>query len=226
MADIRIPEEYERGFIEMRQLTERQAQELASALESEPPTLDRASLRSGVASKMSDLARADVDRIVDTLFSLYALQSSLNLEASDLADVICDALDESGVAELAFEEDEDRDFFKALLIRLLAVDSLVIATKANDLLYEDKHAVRGSTRIITDIRPVFRADPEDDPAAALIVHTLKISYHDGGRIEDFLVTLDAEQVDELIGALVRASSKAESLKRMLAGTTVPFIDAH
>lgn len=224
VAEIRIPEEYLRGFAEMRGLTEQQAQELASALEDEPPTLDRDKLRSGVAAKMGDIARSAVDRIIDTLLSLYALRNSMRLATPDFADTICNAMSESGAEELSFDDDEDRGRFKAQLIRLLEVDALVITTKANDLLYEDKHAVRGSTRVITDIRPVFRTDPEDDPAAALIVHTLKMSYHDGGRIEDFLVTLDAEQIDELMGALERASLKAESLKQMLAGTNVPFID--
>lgn len=225
MPEIRIPDEYQRGFAEMRQLTERQAQELVLALEAEPPTLDRTGLRFGVASRMSDLARNDVDRIIDTLLSLYALQSSMSLETLDFVDTVSRAMDASGIEELVFGGDEERELFKSQLAPLLEIDSLSIATKANDLLYEDKHAVRGSTRVITDVRPVFRVDPEDDPAAALIVHTLKVSYHDGGRIEDFLVTLDTEQIKELTDALKRADLKAESIKRMLAGTKVPFIDA-
>ena len=58
----------------------------------------------------------------------------------------------------------------------------------------------------------------------MIVHTLKISYHEGRRVKEFFVSLDPEQVDELIRVLGRAESKAESLKRMLSATNVPYID--
>lgn len=224
MPEIRIPDEYRRGFAEIRQLTEQQAEELISALEAEPPTLEREKLRSAVASNVSSLARSDIDRIIDTLVSLYALKGSMNLETLEFVDTVRRAMDESGREELEFDEDKERELFKDHLTQLLKVDSLGIATRANDLLYEDKHAVRGSTRVITDIRPVFRADPDEDPAAALIVHTLKVSYHDGGRIEDFLVTLDSEQIDELLRVLERAKSKAGSLKRTLEGAKIPFID--
>lgn len=225
MTDIRIPEEYQRGFVEMRRLTEQQAQGLVSVLKGEPPTLNRENLRSGIASKMSDIARSDVDEIIDTLASLYALRSSMGLKTVEFAGVVCDAMDESGAEELEFGDGEDgeRELFKTRLIQLLEVDSLNVAMKANDLLYEQEHAVHGSLRVITDIRPVFGDDPEEDPVGTVLVHMLKISYHDGRRIEDFFVTLDTEQVDELIGVLGRASLKAESLKRMLAGTKVPYL---
>ncbi len=77
---------------------------------------------------------------------------------------------------------------------------------------------------MTDIRPIFGPDPENEPESAVIVHTLKISYHEGRQIKEFFLALDPEQVDELIGVLERASLKSESLKRMLAGTDVSYID--
>lgn len=226
MAELRIPEEYQRSFAEIRGLSEEQVQELIAALESEPPTLNRSDLRSRVATKVSGtMDRGDVDRVMDTLLSLYALRESMSLDTPGLADAISQAMDESGVEELEFDDDEERDFFKDRLVQLLGVGSFNVSARATDLLYEHEHTVHGPMRVLTDIRPIFGADPEGVPEGAVIAHTLKISYHEGRRVREFFVALDSEQVDELIGVLERASLKAGSLKRMLADTPITYIEA-
>jgi hypothetical protein len=224
MVDLRIPKEYQRGFAEIRRLNEGQVQELVSALEGETPTVSRDNLRSRTASKTDTIARSDLDRVIDTLVSLYSLRDGMELDTPDFADAVCEAMDESGAEELEFDNDDDRGDFKRRLIRLLEVRSLDVSAKANGLLYEYEHTVHGPMRVLTDVRPIFGTNVEDDPEGAVIVHTLKISYHEGRRVEEFFVSLDPEQVDELIRALGRAESKAESLKRMLSGTNVPYID--
>lgn len=224
MADLRIPKEYQRGFAELRELDDGQVQELVLALEGETPTVSRETLRSRTASKTDTIARSDLDRVMDTLVSLYTLRDGMELDAPSFADAVCEAMDESAVEELEFDDDEDRDAFKRRLIRLLEVRSLDVSAKANGLLYEYEHTIHGPMRVMTDVRPIFGANVEDGPEGAVIVHTLKISYHEGRRVKEFFVALDPEQVDELIRVLGRAESKAESLKRMLSGTDVPYID--
>lgn len=225
MAELVIPPEYEGGFVEMRELDEGQVGELVSALEDEPPTLSRSRLRLRVASKVSTITRSDLDQVMETLVSLYALRDSMGLATPDFVNAICDAMDESDIVELWFEDDEDREQFKARLTQLLGVDSLDVSARATDLMYEHEHTVHSPIRLITDVRPIFGPNPEGDPKGTIIVHTLKISYHEGREIKEFFISLDPEQVDELMGALRRANLKAESLKRMLAGTTAPHIEA-
>ena len=113
MAEFVIPPEYEGGFVGMRSLDEGQVGELVAALEDEPPTLNRAKLRSRVASKTDTIARSALEQIVETLVSLYALRDSMGLETAAFAGMICDAMDESGVEELRFEDDEEREIFRA-----------------------------------------------------------------------------------------------------------------
>lgn len=226
MPEIRIPEEYERGFFEIRELEEEQASELLAALESEPPTLNRVDSHARVASKVGDaVPRGELDRIMEVLSSLYGLRDSMAVrELSDFAEIVCDAMDASDTEELWFEDGEDRELFKDRLIRLLSVDSLDIAARATDLLYEHEHTIHGPARVLSDIRPIFGPDPEDPPKGAVVVHTLKFNYHEGRRVQEFFLALDASQVDELIGVLERARSKDGSLKRMIAAADVPSID--
>jgi hypothetical protein len=224
MVELRIPKEYQRGFAEIRWLGEGQVQGLISALEDEPATVNRAALHSRIAAKVDTIARGGLDKMIDTLVSLYTLRDGIDLDTPGFADAVCDAMDESGSEDLEFANEDEREAFKVRLIRLLGIDLLDTSAKANGLLYDHEHTVHAPPRVLTDVRPIFGTDPADDPKGAVITHTLKITYHEGGRVREFFVALDPDQVDELIGVLERANLKAESLKRTLAGTDVSYID--
>lgn len=226
MADIRIPEEYERGFIEIRALDEAQVAAFLSALEDEPPTLKREDLQSRVASKVDGvIASEELDRIIETLSSLYGLRDNMGIQTvSEFADIVCEAMDLSDVEELWFEDEEERASFKERLISLLNVDSLDVAARAVDLLNEHEHTIHGKGRVLSDIRPIFGSDPEAPPKGAVVTHELKLSYHEDRRVKEFFITLDSAQVDELIDVLERAKIKGESLKRMLGESGVPHIE--
>jgi hypothetical protein len=224
MADLAIPEQYERGFIEIRGLEEDQVRELVSALKDEPPMIGRADLQQRVGQKVGPDLSSNLDTIMETLISLYALRDSMGLALPDFAEVVVGMMDESYIEELDFEREEERKSFKARLVELLEVDSLDVAARAVDVLYERERTVHSLPRVFTDIRPIFGANPEASPRGALIVHTLKISYHERGRVKELFVALDAENVNELIDVLQRANSKADALKRFLDGTDLQYID--
>lgn len=226
MAEIRIPEEYERGFVEIRALDETQIAEFLSALADESPTLNREDLQSRVASKVEgSIARGDLDRIMETLSSLYGLRDSMGIQTvSEFADIVCEAMDLSDVEELWFEDEKERESFRERLIRLLNVDSLDVAARAVDLLNEHEHTIHGKGRVLSDIRPIFGPDPDAPPKGAVVTHELKLSYHENRGVKEFFITLDSVQVDELIEVLERAKAKGESLKRMLGESGVPHIE--
>lgn len=222
---LRIPDEYIAGFRAIRELEEEQVQELVSALEGQGPTLNRMDVESKVGEKITTIPRDQLYEVMDTLASLYALRDNMGLPASDFVEIIRETIEESDVEGLGFKDESERRRFDAHLTRLLGAESLDIAARATDLLYEHERTVHALPRVLTDMRPVFGEDPEDPPRGVVITHTLKISYHEGRDIREFFVNLDTDQLDELIGVLGRASLKAESLKRFLGETEVPYIDA-
>lgn len=224
MAEFGIPEQYERGFIEIRQLREDQVRELVSALEGALPTRNRADLQKAVEEKMPPDLSDDLGELMETLISLYALRDSMGLEVQNFVEVVDEMMDESYIEELNFANEEDRERFNAKLKRLLSVDSLEIAARAADILYERERTIHGIPRIFTDIRPVFGADPKGGPRGAVLVHTLKIRYHEGREVKELFLGLDTEHVNELIGVLERANSKAEALKQYLDEKDLPYID--
>jgi len=79
-------------------------------------------------------------------------------------------------------------------------------------------------RILTDLRPVFRADAQT-PAAHVIVHNLKLSYRSGFNLEqrDFFIALDHKGLDTLTVVLERAKSKDAALEKLSEKLDIPVL---
>ena len=69
-------------------------------------------------------------------------------------------------------------------------------------------------QIITDIRPVFDSARER-PVAAVISHTLQVTYMRGGEAQSVTMTLDEADVAQLIEQATAAKRKAASLLAFL-----------
>jgi hypothetical protein len=80
-------------------------------------------------------------------------------------------------------------------------------------------------RILTDLRPIFGGEV-DAPKAMIIVHTLKLSYHDAatGKHEELFVAIDDEDIEKLKRILERAERKAKSLVSRLQLAGIKTVD--
>lgn len=220
---LRIPRRYEGGLVKVRDLSDGAMQELLSALQEAPSTINEASISAEVAAKVDTIARSDLEEIVPSLLSLYSLKDVSEFSISEVAERVTLGMEESGSKELRLNL-EDRHAFRERLVELLSLDSLNITVKAGNLLFQQEHSLQ-QARIVTDIRPVFEPnDPEAPPKGALVVHTLKISYYDDNELKDFFVSFDTSDVDTLLDQLGRANAKAKSLKAVLAAAKVRYIN--
>jgi hypothetical protein len=109
--------------------------------------------------------------------------------------------------------------------RFLALDrSLGLTAKAFDLLTEyDK--VFCNARVVTDMRPIFTTDVARSPDALVLVHTLRIAYHEGGDLKAVYVAMDTSDVDSLLTTLDRARKKEASLESLAKQAGVPLLRA-
>ncbi len=155
------------------------------------------------------------------LTSLYRVRVRANASLQQLAEDVCEALRAEGVMPGEREEQ-----FKDRLATILAVEALsVVATKAQELRTEFERTFCDA-RIITDMRPVFGGNVEDAPTAMIIVHTLKLGYHDTNSSEhkELFIALDNEDMGKLAEQLVRASKKEKTLKTRLEAAGIKFVD--
>jgi hypothetical protein len=222
MAPLRIPKENEVGLKKLAALDDESVRELASTLREVSPVLSPTELSSKVASEVDTIPRRDIDDIVGVLLPLYLVREAREASTPEIAEDVCQFMDQSDDNELRLSSN-DRARFKTYLVELLDVETVRLGSKALEMLFENQRSFL-SARIVTEVRPIFGSHPEDTPAGALIVHMLKITYREEGQNKEFFVALDTTDVDKLGNVLDRADKKAESLKAFLDRSRVSYID--
>jgi hypothetical protein len=82
-----------------------------------------------------------------------------------------------------------------------------------------------SSRILSDIRPVFTNTPES-VSAAIVVHNLQIGFHDGasGDHKEIYITLDDDDLLEIKETVERAQKKGVAMKVFLKNSKVTCVD--
>ena len=219
MPLLTIPEEHRSGIEALRRLTPSQINELIDALRRSPVKFYREDLADGMREAVKSIPPDDMAVIVDLLGSLEFVranaEASMDLFTNDLADALA--------REQLPMEAVDGSSMIGRIRQLLEIPSIGIPAKARTLLLEGRTLCRA--RLLTDIRPVFDgSEAPSKPEGALIVHNLRISYHDGSDkgVKDFIVTLDSNDLDELQAVLQRGKAKEQALEKMLAGAGTPY----
>jgi len=219
MTEISVPKQYQSGYEKLKQLNESSLRTLLEVLEAEQPVLMQRELADHVASKLTDLGPDDVRQIINTVVGLYWGRESLKLSTREFVDALVDQ---------SFDRDDPRaKTLREYLPKLLTADSVIITAKAFDVLTEHQNTIH-DLRIITDLRPIFRENLQDGlpakPTAAVITHTLKVSYHRDREISEFFLALDNQDMDLLRALMERAAAKEESLKALLVAAKIPCIE--
>lgn len=189
--------------------------ELTSALRDAPLKVMPENLAPELALKTKDLSQADLEAIVRALLTLCTLRDQVGAHTSEVAEDISQSLEAASP--------EDRERIKDRFADLLDLDSLNVIAKSGSLMTNHERWMLG-VQILTDVRPVFGPKPKDPPRAAVIAHTLKLSYFAEGESKEFFIAMDTNDLQDLLEKIDRANSKAESLKAVLAAAEVPSVD--
>lgn len=222
MPSISVPDAYQSGVDALVHITDDQFSQLLSALKAAKPSLFSTGLASQVAPSINGLKSREVRRIVESLVAMYAVRIRLGISSSEFASGISAAIDD--FEEASFSE-EDKLRLAERLTQLLEMEkSLGITSKANDVLTEHEHTFC-SARVLTDIRPIFQSDLASPPSEAVVVHTLKIAYHQDREHKEFYVALDSDDIQMLKSAIERAELKDRSAKSLLDKAGVLCLDA-
>jgi len=162
-----------------------------------------------------EITEEDYRKISEALTSMYVVQSGQDMSSDEFTEGVANALEALPDPDLRLEPSE-RETFKEKLSVLLGAEMFAMLSKVGDLRAESEH-VFCHARILTDVRPVFGAQIEKGPVAALIMHNLKIAFHLSGRRgdHDFYVLLDGDDLSELKEVIIRAEAKAKTLRGMV-----------
>lgn len=231
MAIFTIPEEYEYGLTLLISLSDEEVQELLSALEATTPSLRYRTVVDRIAPHISikRLEKGHLLEIFEVLFALNSLRIGAEVPTEFFVEDICEAVEESNLLEDNTDEERAEtanllEKFKPNLTKLLESKTIEIASKAGVLMKEQGH-MYCSARIVSDVRSVFGESVDAAPEAAMIVHVLKLTYHQGDELKDFFVGLNTKDVQRLRQLLDRADAKTESLKSLIGASGTRYVDA-
>lgn len=223
-GEVTIPPAHRAALAQLLTLPEATSTALVTALQATSPSLLIGTVARRLAADLG-IPVDDMSEILFMLASMYLTSRSGSQADEDFPAVVIDT-----ARELDEFKDVDVEWPRAqkLLSDLLACDrSLGITAKALGVTSEyDKIFARA--RILTDMRPIFGEKVEEPPAAAVIVHTLRITYHTpqvNNLSSTFYLSLDTKDLHELQAEITRALAKEQTITRTLSGIHLPVLSS-
>jgi hypothetical protein len=216
MPPLTVPERHRPGLAAIVKLTPDAVDGLISALtQASSSSASTESVLAKMPSGLTDLPDSALEAIVRTILSLYTLRVRSEQPATELAEDIVDAVMDGEYPSLHITDEEGAELHDKLT-NLLSIDPLAYRLKTTDVMTQHERWLC-SARILTDIRPIFGMTPDSEPVDAVIIHTLKITYHDGtgSTTKDIFFAMDDETIQDLRDILERADMKSHRLKGMM-----------
>jgi hypothetical protein len=218
---VEIPEEQLPALEKLLALSKEKAAHLVSAMRVEPPSLQLATM----AQRLTAVLQIPADDLADILMMLASMYLTIQ-SRSDAKERFVEAIVRAArVNERLRNASIDWDDARELLLDLLAcTDSLGVTAKAIGVT-ADHEKTYAKARILTDMRPIFGDEVGDKPAAAVIVHTLRIAYRSLYEKGDsaFYVAMDLSDLRNLQEQISRALAKETALAQTLAASNLKLL---
>jgi len=210
---LNIPKRDSAGIASIINLPDTSIELLIKALIIAPSLVNADEMAKYISSDVSSISLGQLTTIIDTLYSIYHFREFSGVSSSRFLDDLIDGITASSHPELD-SKDIESSSLRARFEKLLNIDTLKIISKAARL-QSDGERLYCSSKILSDIRPVFSEDPTARPVGAVITHTLKITHHVGKDLEEFHVVLDSYELEVLKDVIIRACVKDETLRALM-----------
>jgi len=159
----------------------------------------------------------EIFEVIILLFRLYhnLLEDQTIKDIDDFISQLVNSFIEQNESEKYEDTDNEIQSMKQFFKELLTIDTpFFYFEKAIKLLFERSKLVE-STRIITDIRPVFKEQDIESPDYSLITHNLRIFYiKDLNNKKKAFFALDHQDLIQLRSQIERALEKEEELQKL------------
>jgi len=199
---------------------------LARQLDQIPITFDSADEVSKVVEACDAIEQDDDNRkkITNAINGLHYALASTKATISDVVEGAVASVSRwfpESLRDPSTEED-----LKLKLRVLLSVKSIALSNKAYSLRAEQERIFLDG-RVLTDVRPVFAEDLNDPLPAALICHTLRLTYEVAGKAEnqEFFLAMGSKDLESLKDALERAMKKSMVLKKTIPSVVSQILES-
>jgi hypothetical protein len=220
MAQLKIPTSEYAAFEKLARLDDASLASLAKALEEVAPRIVELDLAKALEHKITSIPPADLRMFTRTLGALSAARASKGRSVDEIAKDVRETI----VSEKP--KDFPVDLLPALEVRLkhlLSIgDVFGFLAKAMSVLTEHDHVFCGA-RVMSDVRPIF-GDSPNEISAAMLVHTLNISYHESGQHKEFYAAMNPSDLQRLKKVIERAESKSNTLRSYVQKSGVRYLE--
>jgi hypothetical protein len=210
---VKVPTEHALALQGLAELPEDLFERLLSAIETSRRAIEPDQLATELTEKIPEISAGELKSVVAMLVSMYSALDYLDTSPEEFARSIGEAVSQNKLSGIDISATL-ASVLQSRLSQLLSTDAVSFRSKAVSVLREQNHAFCNS-RILTDIRPVFEVDLETAPSSAFIIHTLRISFHRAGSIDEFFVALDKDDLANLQEVVERAQKKDDNLRKVL-----------
>ncbi|MBI4265744.1 MAG: hypothetical protein HY657_15320 [Acidobacteria bacterium] len=221
MPNLNIPDEARPALAQLARLDAGSVTELVRLLEKASLSISLDDLVSEASQQIKTIESGDVRTIVESLRQLAVVKAVAEIPTERF---IADVAEAMGVGDDVVLSETEQQTLRGTLKALLAIRSIDTPAKARSLRIENENTFC-QARVITDVRPVFGSDVLSPPSTAVIVNTLRLTYHHGPALRSFFVALDRDDLDTLSEILERAKAKTETLHRFLTRAQLEPIDS-
>lgn len=224
MSRYKIPEIYLSGFKSLLSLDREKYDKVIEIIKNK---IEIESLPGKIGEVISSEIEIDSKKAFEIANALFGLNGLFEVDESkskeDVMKSFCDSI--------KFEFAEDEELIEKIDLEKISKDFIELTTdtpisisyKTLGLNSEYERVYKNS-RILTDIRPVFKNDVEEDVHCAIIVHKLKVEYLDSRRESTTCyISLDSMDMQQLKKNIERAESKEKALKHTF-NDKLKFID--
>jgi hypothetical protein len=210
---LNVPKTYHKGISALLSLAPADFDLIATILERQPgTTAKRFDSRDVVIPSLERSASEEILNAIIALYRVWASTGDITVDS-----FVADASD----AIATFDSTGNSDEGKARLRKILDIEPLARSLKAFAVLSDNEHDFHDA-KILTDIRYAFRPDPDAKPYGAVIVHMLKVTYHQEAEHKSFHVALDGNDLKQLKATIERAEKKEQQLKKQIELTQTHY----
>lgn len=214
---LRIPEDDIPALVIIKALPEVSARALVDALKTAKPSSDTSEMAARISKKVPGIPLEQLASVLDALYTIYYIRELSGVDPPTFLEDFMEGV--QNIPQLKAEK-QGLVRLRARFEKLLTTNSFNILSKAKRL-QRDGERLYCDSKILSDIRPVFSDDPTSRPLGAVVTHTLRLGYHEGGDHKEFRLILDSVDLDMLADVIFRAKAKDGTLRELLKDATLP-----
>ena len=225
MATLRIPNSEFTVLRKIVELEDSVFSSLVKAIEETDTKFIPGDFASLLAPKVPSIKPDDLKHIFKTVYSLYLIMDNRSKSPETIGNDLKETIETQTPKTFPVEK---TGLLGTRIQKLLSIGKgLALASKAFDVLTDQDRLFCG-VKVLSDVRPVFQESRDSITAAtisaAIIIHNLRIAYHENGEHKEFSVAMNPDDVLKIKMAIERAENKTKTLKAFIQKTGISYFE--